>query len=371
MHAENERMKVGQRAAVFGVLANAVLCALKVTVGALASSTALIADGLNNLTDAAGSVVTLIGFRFAAKPADRRHPYGHARSEYLAALFVCALIFVIGLELLKSSVEKILHPVCPVLSPLAIGVPILAILVKGVMFFAYQKAAARTASPALKASAADARNDVLATAVVLLCLLLEPITGLHLDGVGGLLVAVFILFNGVFLARDTVSALIGEGANPELEAALNSFVREYDKVNGCHDLLVHDYGPTRRYASLHVETSHDVDAYAFHETVDRMERECLARFGVHLTIHHDPILSDDPESTRLGEVALSVLRAHDRHAEVHDFRISSVEGGRCILFDAVLDEKTLERSEAIETELAAALKRADAAEHTLRVTFHL
>lgn len=371
MNTAEERLAVGRRAGVLGILANTLLCAGKLAVGALFSSTALLADGMNNLTDAAGSAVTLIGFKLSAKPADRRHPYGHARSEYLAALFVCVLILFIGAELLRASVLQILSPTCPVLTPLAICVPAASILIKSGMYAYYRHSAKRTASKALRAAAADCLGDVLATTVVLLCLLLEPITSLHLDGIGGLLVSLFILANGVFLAKDTLSTLLGEGANPELEKELVSFICRFDEVTGCHDLLVHDYGPMRRYVSVHVETAHNVDAFLYHETIDKMERECLLRFGIHLTVHHDPMHFDDPELMRLRELTLSVLQARDERIEIHDFRLQRTEASKTLYFDAVLPEELLGQADRLQTALEGALSQFDNPPITLQVTFHL
>ncbi|MBQ2253058.1 MAG: cation transporter [Clostridia bacterium] len=367
---EQERLTLGRRAGHFGTLTNAVLCVLKIAVGILAASAALIADGLNNLTDAAASVVTTIGFRFAQKPADKEHPFGHARSEYLSALIVSVLILTVGVELLRTSAERILSPAELQFSALTLAVPLVSIFAKGALYLYYRKVERTVGSTALKAAGLDCLFDVAVTAAVLASLLVDRYTALHTDGFATLAVALFVLAGGVRLVKETVSPLLGEGVDPTLSREIVEFVKAQPEVRGCHDLLVHDYGPGRRYATLHAETAPDIDPLFCHEILDRTEREALSRFGVHLTIHHDPLPDDVGEVALLRRAALSVLRTRDRRINLHDFRIRDDENGRCISFDVEVPEELLPDAPRLKAVLEAALCPPES-RRRLEVDFHL
>ena len=300
-NTENPKVRaaIGTLSGLVGIVCNILLFAFKLLVGTLTSSVSITADAMNNLSDASGSIVTLLGFRVADKPADEEHPYGHARAEYLSGLAVAMLILLIGFELVKSSAEKILHPTAVEFSALAAGVLIASIAVKLWMCLFNRKLGKLIDSTALQATAADSRNDCITTSVVLLASVIEYFLDIRVDGFMGLAVAIFILYSGWNLAKETVSPLLGENADPELRQKIVDYVEQQPKVLGYNDLMVHDYGPGQRFASLHVEMDHREDPLECHERIDDMERECLRSHNVHLVIHYDPVVTDDPELTAL------------------------------------------------------------------------
>lgn len=267
------RTAIGALAGFVGIGANLLLCVIKLLAGLLTGSVSITADALNNLSDATGSIVTLIGFRVAGKPADELHPYGHARAEYLSALGVAGLIFFIGFELVKSSVQKIIHPEPVVLTVLTAAILLISIGIKLWMALFNRKLGKHISSSALMATSADSRNDCVATAAVLVAALVEQFLGLRVDGWFGLGVAAFILWSGWNLAKDTVSTLLGESADPQLREKILDCIAAHPEVLGYHDLMVHDYGPGRQFASLHVEMDYREDPLKCHGLIDDMERE--------------------------------------------------------------------------------------------------
>ena len=353
------RAAIGSLAGFVGIGCNALLFAMKLIAGTLAGSVSITADALNNLSDASGSIVTLLGFKMAGKPADEHHPYGHARAEYLSALGVAMLILFIGLELGKSSVEKIFHPVPVEFSPLIAGILTVSMGVKLWMSLFNLKLGKRIDSAALAATAADSRNDCIATAAVLTAGLLEAWLGLPLDGWMGLGVAGFILWSGWGLARDTVSTLLGQGADPNLREKILDYIAAQPKVLGYHDLMVHDYGPGRQYASLHVEMDHREDPLDCHELIDAMERECLRSHNVHLVIHYDPVVTDDPELRRLKERCTQLLAERDPRLSLHDFRMVQGRRHMNLIFDVALPSDLRGQRKDIPKEMEEALRRED------------
>ena len=313
------RSAVGALSGRVGILCNLLLFAFKLLIGTLSGSVSITADALNNLSDASGSIVTLIGFKMAGKPADKHHPFGHARAEYLSGLAVAVMILFIGFELGKSSVEKILHPQPVVLTAVMALVLVCSVGVKLWMCLFNRKLGTLIGSSALMATAADSRNDCIATTAVLAAAGLEQWLGIPIDGFMGLAVAVFILYSGIQMARETVSPLLGESADPELREKLVDYISRHPKILGYHDLMVHDYGPGKRYASLHVEMDHREDPMECHEIIDDMERECLRSHNVHLVIHYDPIVTDDPELRQLKEEFLLSTRLMKVQEEPYAF----------------------------------------------------
>ena len=303
-----KRAALGKLSGLVGIVCNVGLAGSKLAVGKLAGSMSITADGLNNLSDAASSIVTLTGFKLAEKPADKEHPYGHARFEYLASLTVSVMILFIGFELAKSSVEKVLHPVAVEFSLLSMIVLIASILVKAGMMIFNTRMGKRIDSTVLIATAADSRNDVLTTTAVPIAALIEHAIGWKVDGIMGILVSVFILWSGIGLARDTISPLLGEGVKSDFRKELTEAIMTYPMVLGCHDLMVHDYGPGKRYASIHVEFDKDDNLMACHEVVDQIERKCLEEYGTNLVIHLDPVITDDVEINRMQKLVTGTER---------------------------------------------------------------
>ena len=297
------RRRCGLAAGGIGVALNLTLFLGKLCAGALTGAISVTADAFNNLSDAAGSVVTLAGFRMAGRRADAEHPFGHGRAEYLAGLAVSLLILLVGVELIRESAGKILQPSEPLLTPLAAGVLIVSILVKLWMGWFNAELGKRADSAALRAAALDARADVLATSAVLGGLAVSRLTRLNLDGWLGLAVAAFILRAGWSAAKDTIDPLLGAQPDPAMVADIESLILSHPPVLGIHDLIIHDYGPGRRMMSVHAEVPADGSLVALHDVIDRTERELGARFGLEAVIHMDPVAPDNPRNHRLRALA--------------------------------------------------------------------
>ena len=332
------RTACGRLSGWVGIVCNVLLCAAKLTVGTLSGSVSITADAINNLSDAAGSVVTLIGFQMASKPADREHPYGHDRMEYISGLVVAALILLIGAELVKSSVQKILHPEAVEFSGAMVIVLFASIAVKLGMALFNRDLGRIIGSSALQATAADSRNDVLATAAVLASCLVGHFTSLMPDGWIGLAVALFILWSGVQIARDTIDPLLGAAPDAQLVRQLSQTITAHPDVLGIHDLMVHDYGPGRRFASVHVEMDAHTDVLHAHEVIDGIERAVKKELNIDLVIHYDPVVTDDAELSSLrGRIEQAISR-FDPRLSVHDFSMVRGKQHTNVIFDMVVPE---------------------------------
>ena len=327
------RARVGSLAGAVGILCNLLLFLGKVTAGLLSGSVAIAADGWNNLTDAASSIVTLLGFRFSRKPAAPPHPFGHARAEYLSGLCVAVLILFIGTELARGSVDKILEPKSVEFTAVTFGVLAASIAVKLWMSLFVGKLSRLIDSKALAATSVDSRNDVIATSAVLLSCLVGHFFRLRIDGWTGLAVAVFILRSGYVIARETVSILLGEQADRELVEKLQSLVLRHEGILGIHDLLIHDYGPGRCFASAHVELSAEEDPLVCHEIIDHLECDALEELNVRLVIHFDPVAVNDAEWERLHSVVEQIVAEIDPQLSVHSFRLVRGRGMPRLVFD--------------------------------------
>ena len=327
------RARVGSLAGAVGILCNLLLFLGKVTAGLLSGSVAIAADGWNNLTDAASSIVTLLGFRFSRKPADAHHPFGHARAEYLSGLCVAVLILFIGTELARGSVDKILEPKPVEFTAVTFGVLAASIAVKLWMSLFVGKLSRLIDSKALAATSVDSRNDVIATSAVLLSCLVGHFFRLRIDGWTGLAVAVFILRSGYVIARETVSILLGEQADRELVEKLQSLVLRHEGILGIHDLLIHDYGPGRCFASAHVELSAEEDPLVCHEIIDHLECDALEELNVRLVIHFDPVAVNDAEWERLHSVVEQIVAEIDPQLSVHSFRLVRTQSVPRLVFD--------------------------------------
>ncbi len=330
------RSAYGKMAGMVGIVCNLALFAAKLTIGAISGSVSITADAVNNLSDASASIVTLVGFKLAEKPADAGHPYGHARFEYLSGLAVAVLIIVIGVELARGSIGKILHPAPVAFSAALVVVLVLSVLVKLWMAHFNKTIGRRIDSDTLAATAADSRNDVLTTSAVLLACVIGKVTDLMIDGYAGLLVALFILWSGAGLVRDTIDPLLGEAPNDELVKMVGREIMSYDKVLGLHDLMVHDYGPGRRFASVHVEMDSREDALACHEIIDNIERDFLERHNLHMVVHYDPIVTDDEELNHMRAFVEDVVRELDPRYSLHDFRMVRGPGHTNLIFDLAI-----------------------------------
>ena len=363
------RARIGLLSGIVGIVCNLLLFAGKLVIGTVSGSVSITADAMNNLSDASSSIVTLIGFRLAEKPADADHPYGHARFEYLSGLAVSAMIIVIGFELAKSSVQKILSP-----AEVAFSLPLLAVLLLSMLIKLWLAAfnrnlGKRIGSAALEATAADSRNDVIATAAVLAASVIEHFTVWRVDGWMGLAVALFILYSGADLAKQTISPLLGQSASPELRQLIIDTVKAEPKVLGYHDLMVHDYGPGQRFASLHVEMDHLEDPVICHDIIDNIERECLQQHNVHLVIHYDPVITGDDALEYMRRQVQTAVSDFDCRLSIHDFRMVKGIDHTNLIFDIVLPDALMEQKKAILQHLDDCLAALDGETYYTVITF--
>ena len=365
------RARLGALSGWIGIGCNVALFLFKMAAALLSGSVAILADAWNNLSDATGSIVTLLGFKLADKPADEHHPYGHARLEYLSALAVSALILAIGLELGKSSLDKILNPTPVEFTWVTAIVLIGSIAVKLGMFLFNRRLGKKLKSQALEVVAQDSRNDCIATSVVLLGGILGKLLPIQPDGWLGMGVAGFILWSGWTAARETASTLLGERVDPELREDLANFIGAQPKVLGWHDLMVHDYGPGSRFASIHVEMDRSEDPLYCHELIDRMERRCLEEFRVHMVIHYDPVVTDDPALNRLRDLVGSLLKLRSPRITIHDFRMIPGDRITRLSFDAAIPQELRGCEEEIRISLEQALSAMGEGDFEADITYDL
>lgn len=330
------RQRYGLLTGGVGIFLNLMLSLGKFLAGLLTGSIAITADAFNNLSDAGSSVVTLVGFHMAAKQADDDHPFGHGRMEYISGLVVAGAILLVGVELAKSSLEKILHPEEIALSWVSVGILCAAILVKLWMFYFNRTLGKRIDSAAMCATAADSLSDVAATSAVLLGTLVGGFTGLHIDGWVGILVAVFILRAGWGAAKDTLDPLLGQSPDPTLVHAIEKTVLAHKSITGIHDLIIHDYGPGRRMMSVHAEVSDQTNVMEAHDIIDHIERELGERFQIEAVIHMDPIQTGNPQVEQLRARTAQLARDIHPDLSIHDFRMTMGPMYTNLIFDLVV-----------------------------------
>lgn len=334
------RESYGTLSGVVGILCNLLLCGIKITVGALLSSISVMADGLNNLTDMGSSVITMVGFKMAAKPADKDHPFGHGRIEYLSAFIVAVLILLVGFELLKSSAQALINAApSPQYSMISYIILICSVAVKLWMYFFNKSLGRKISSDALVATAQDCLNDCIATSVILIAALISGYINLpfNLDAVMGILVGAFIIYSGIITAKETVDKLLGQPPSEELLCELEKTIMSFSDFEAIHDLIVHNYGPGRCLASVHVEVSQNIDVVHCHEQADLCEKLVSERLGVELTIHTDPIDTESEEVGFLRSQLSEKIKSIHPQATIHDFRMTPMGETRTnLIFDAVL-----------------------------------
>ena len=319
-----------------GIGLNILLFAGKLAAGTLSGSIAITADAFNNLSDAGSSVVTLLGFRLAGKKPDAGHPFGHGRLEYVSGLIVAGLILLMGAELAKSSLDKILHPEAVTFSWLAAGILLASIGVKLYMYLYNRAVGKKIKSAAMSATAADSLSDTAATSAVLLAMVIGKLTDVQLDGWVGLVVALFILWSAVQAARDTISPLLGQAPDPLLVKEIESLVMAHDTVVGIHDLVVHDYGPGRCIISLHAEVPADEQVLELHDVIDNIEEELAQKLHCEAVIHMDPVVVGDPTVTALHQQVAALVKTIDPRITIHDFRMVPGQTHTNLIFDAVI-----------------------------------
>ena len=351
------RSAIGKTAGGVAIGVNVLLSLLKILAGAflLGGSVSVIADGVNNLSDAASGLISLLGFKLAEKPADAEHPYGHGRYEYLSGLMVALLILVIGVELLKSSVVKIFSPGKTGFSLIARSILLFSVLGKLWLMYFNRSLSLRIHSETLRATSADSRNDVITTLSVLIAALISRFTGFDLDGYIGAAVALFILYSGYGLVKSTIDPLLGKAPDQSFIDHIEQKVLSYEGVLGTHDLMVHDYGPGRQFASIHVEISADIDALKGHELIDRIEQD-FKKEGLSVVIHYDPICNSDSE---LGEFRLWLeqeVKKIDPSLSIHDIRMVPCATHTNLIFDCVVPSSSQKSDRQVKEELTTIIR---------------
>ena len=318
---------------ITGITVNVILFIVKLSVGLLSGSVAVAADAFNNISDAGSNAVTILGFRMASKHADRNHPHGHGRYEYISALAVDIMIIIVGVELFKESLGRIIDPAPTDISPLMLALVGTAAAVKLWMFFFYRKIGNKINSEPIRATALDSISDAATTSAVLLSALIGKLSGIELDGWAGILVACFILFTGFRAVKKTVELLLGAAPDPGLVAQICDFIKQYPEIVGIHDLMLHDYGPSKLILTLHAEVSQDSDLSYAHDIIDTAERDIQERFGCITTIHLDPVALGDERVDKMRRLAEECARQADPSFTIHDFRMANSENTVKLIFD--------------------------------------
>ncbi len=349
------RSAYGKMAGKVGIFCNVLLCAGKFFAGMLSGSVSVTADAVNNLSDASSSLISLIGFKLSERSADAEHPYGHGRYEYLAGFIVAALIMVIGGQLLRDSILKIIEPGEVEFGLIPLAVLIVSILVKFWLMAFYKKIGGRISSETLIAAAADSRNDVISTAAVLAALIISHFCSVELDGIMGAAVAVFILYSGIGLVKDALDPLLGKAPSAELVEEIRSKILAYDGILGTHDLMIHDYGPGRQFASVHVEVSADMSLMECHDLIDSIERDFL-REGMNMLVHPDPVAMDDSAAGQVNAELNRIVREIDERISVHDVRIVQCPDAEKVIFDCVLPSDSGIEEKAFTEEITRFLR---------------
>ena len=336
VHDINVRASYGKLSGKVGIFCNAFLFAVKFIMGTISGSVSITADAVNNLSDASSSVISLIGFKMAEKPADEDHPYGHARYEYLSGLTVAVMIILISFELFKTSFDKVLHPSTVDFSIALVIVLAVSILIKLWMALFNKSLGKKINSSALEATAADSRNDVISTSAVLVAAVISHFFKINLDGYMGIAVAVFILYSGIGLVKDTLDPLLGKAPEPELVDYIQKKILSYDGVLGTHDLMIHDYGPGRKFASVHVEMAAEGDVLKSHDVIDNIERDFLSKDNLNIIVHYDPIVTKDDIVNDFRSWLMEQVKSIDPHLSIHDLRIVPGNSHTNLVFDCVM-----------------------------------
>ena len=354
------RTAYGVLASIVGIFCNVFLFVVKFVVGFILNSVSVTADAFNNLSDAGSSIISFVGVKMAEKPADRDHPFGHGRIEYIAALVVSFLVLEVGFTFLKDSIGKIRTPEALNFQTVSVAILIVSIAVKLWLGLFNRKLGERINSKVMMAVFTDSMGDVITTGATILSLIFFRLTGINIDGIVGVGVALVVMWAGVGIARDTLEPLIGEAIDPEVYKEIKSFVESYDGIEGTHDLLVHNYGPGRSMASIHAEVPNDVDIEQSHEIIDRIEREAAKKLGIFLVIHMDPVEMKDQRVLQVRDRAVQILKELDPACSIHDFRMVHGENQINLIFDMVIPiEYDEEMRKELPQKLADRLKESD------------
>ncbi len=354
------RTAYGTLSSIVGIICNVILFGAKFLIGFLAGSISVMADAFNNLSDAASSIVGLVGVKMAEKPADKDHPFGHGRIEYISAFIVAFIVIQVGFSLFKTSLGKIFHPDDMAFNWISIVILLMSIGVKLWLALFNRKLGKRINSKVLLATSTDALGDVIATSSTILSMVVYGILAVNIDGIVGIAVSVVVMFAGVNIAKDTLAPLIGEAIDPKLYQEITNFVESFDGIEGTHDLIIHNYGPSRSMASSHAEVPNDVDIEVSHEIIDQIEREAGRRFGMLLVIHMDPIETHDQRVRQFQQMVQSVLEELDSRLKFHDFRVIYGKEHVNLIFDLVVPrEYNFAVQETLKTKISAMVREKD------------
>ena len=353
------RNKYGILCGGLGIALNLLLFALKLFVGTISGSVAVTADAVNNISDAGSSAVTMIGFRLASRKPDPEHPFGHGRIEYISGLIVAMLIFMMGFELISSSFNAIMNPTSTKLDLVTVGILVFSVIIKLYMYFYNRSVGKKIGSSAMTATAADSIGDAIATSAVLISLIVSHYTGLLIDGYVGMLVALFILVAGYRAAKETIEPLLGARPEKELIDELESIVLSKKPITGVHDVILHDYGPGRRFLSLHAEVPMEEDILQVHDVIDNIEIEIFERYGIETVIHTDPIDTRNPKLNEIKQIVKDFLESLGEGMKAHDFRIVPGETHTNVVFDVVLPADSKLDPEALKLAVATAVSATD------------
>lgn len=333
---DNVRKKYGELGSFVGIFSNVFLFIIKFLVGVFINSVAIMADSFNNLSDSLSSIITLIGFKLGAKPADEEHPFGHGRMEYISGLIVSFIIMLIGFEFLRTSFFKVINPENISFSYYTIFILLITVIIKLWQSFFNKKLGLLINSHSLIATATDSRNDVIVTSVTILSLIIFKLFGLNLDGYFGIFVALFLMYSGFNLAKETLSPLLGEAIDNELAEKIKSIALSYEEVIGVHDILVHNYGPNKSIASLHAEIPNSIDIVKSHDVIDIIEKRIQDELNIFLTIHIDPVNINDERIQTIVNTIRNVFKNYDEDLDTHDHRLVEGENRINFIFDLVI-----------------------------------
>jgi len=353
------RQQYGNLGSIVGIAANLLIFAAKFTIGILTNSVAITADAVNNLSDAGSSVISLASFKLANKPPDENHPFGYARIEYIASSLVAVIILFIGLELIKESIRKISNPTPVEFSIIAVLILIISIAGKLWLYRFTKDLGKRIDSTVMQASAADSLADVMSTSAVLLSIILSPLLGFQLDGYIGTAVALFIMFSGFRILKETIDRILGQRPPQELIDEITGIIRQNKGVLGIHDLIVHEYGPNRTFASVHAEVDARADILESHDLIDNIERDVAEKLSVHLVIHMDPIVTDDPYVHEMHRLTTDAVKKVDDSLSIHDFRVVKGPTHSNLVFDITVPIGYRKSDREVIDQVAAIIKEKD------------
>lgn len=353
------RTAYGTLGSITGIVTNILLAVLKYVAGLLSGSISVTADAINNLSDAGASIISLIGVKLSAKPADKGHPYGHGRVEYISALAVAFLVLLMGIELFRSSIDKILNPVPVKFNVLSLCILIFSILAKLWLGFFNKKLGEKINSAPMMAVMKDSFSDCLATGVAAVAIIVSAFSDINIDGYHGIIVACFIFIAGFNILRETMNSLLGSPAEKEFVDEITDKILSYDKIVGVHDMIIHDYGPGRKFASAHAEVPSNEDIMEIHDIVDLIERDILNEYGMIISIHMDPIIVDDEKINALRQMTTDIVTELCDEMSIHDFRVVDGPTHTNLIFDLIIPHKYHLSNDEVRKEIENKLSKID------------